>query len=111
MRQFARYELSDRLEALAEKHSIKINRISIKAQKTRWGSCSSKNNINLNYKLVFLPPEHMHYIMMHELAHTFHLNHSAQYWKTLSTLLPKARELDGTMREAAKAVPIWLENE
>jgi len=107
---FAKSMFIPKLECLAQQKGIKINRVNIRAQKTRWGSCSSKGNINLNYKLLFLPKEHVHYIMMHELAHTFHLNHSPQYWAVLHDLLPNARHLDKQLRQSSRRVPHWLDH-
>ena len=68
------------LEELAELHGFHYQGLSIRAQKTRWGSCSGKKNINLNCKLLFMPEEVVSYVMIHELCHTLEMNHSRRFW-------------------------------
>lgn len=63
-------------------------KITIKSQKTLWGSCSSKKNINYNYKIIMAPMEIVDYIVVHELCHLIHMNHSRQYWNTVQSILP-----------------------
>jgi len=79
----------------------------IRGQKTRWGSCSSRGTISLNYKLLFLPPHLVRYLMLHELCHTAHLNHSAKFWSFLAALEPDSRALDAEMKGAGRFVPPW----
>jgi len=79
----ARERLTDRLYHLAKEHGFTCNSVSIREQKTRWGSCSYKNNISLNLKLVLLPEELIDYVMLHELVHTRIHNHSKQFWAEL----------------------------
>ena len=76
-------ELTDRLGYLAEKHGFRYNRVFIRNQRTRWGSCSVKNNISLNVNLVRLSPELMDYVILHELVHTQIKNHSSKFWDEL----------------------------
>ena len=64
----------------AEKMGVKYNRIAIKSLKTKWGSCSTKKNLNFNYKILFLDEEKQNYLIVHELAHLKHMNHSEQFW-------------------------------
>jgi len=90
----ARTILIARLELLAQRHGFKYNKVSIRNQKTRWGSCSAKNNISLNIKLLTLPQELMDYVILHELVHTVQKNHSKKFWTDLTNLLPTARELN-----------------
>ena len=71
------------LEELAELHGFHYQRLSIRSQKTRWGSCSSDKNINLNSKLLFMTEEVVRYVMIHELCHTIEMNHSHRFWKLL----------------------------
>jgi predicted metal-dependent hydrolase len=76
----AKAALVAQLNNLAEKHGFSYNRVFIRNQKTRWGSCSSKNNINLNVNLVRLPGELADYVIIHELVHTRIKNHSKRFW-------------------------------
>jgi predicted metal-dependent hydrolase len=79
----ARAALIARLEALADLHDFKFNKVSIRNQKTKWGSCSSKNNMSLNMNLVRLPAELIDYVLLHELVHTRIKNHSVRFWAEL----------------------------
>lgn len=63
-------------------------KVTVKSQKTLWGSCSSKRNINYNYKIIMAPMEVVDYIVVHELCHLIHMNHSKQYWNTVQSILP-----------------------
>ena len=81
-----------RLSYFAEKHNLKVNQVRIKEQKTMWGSCSSRNNINLNYLLIMAPMKVIDYVIIHELAHTIHRNHSSHFWKTVETMMPNFKE-------------------
>lgn len=80
--------LSKRTEELSKRHGLRFQRIQISSALTRWGSCSSANVISLNYRLVFLPQELCDYVILHELAHTVHKNHSKAYWSYLYSLEP-----------------------
>lgn len=92
-REKARQMLESRLEEIAAKHGYAYNRLTIRNQKTRWGSCSSKNNISLNMKLVFLPDELRDFILLHELVHTKIKNHGNEFWDEITRVEPKAMEL------------------
>jgi len=95
----AKEKLGKRLSELAEKHNFRYNRVSIRNQKTRWGSCSSKDNISLNMKLLHLPDHLIDYILLHELVHTRVKNHSKDFWNELETVVPNARMMDNKLRE------------
>lgn len=69
------------IEALAEEHGFHFNRLTIRSQKTRWGSCSINKNISLNSKLLFMPINVAKYVMVHELCHTIEMNHSSRFWQ------------------------------
>ena len=93
-RQAARKFLVERLDYLANRYGFNYNRVFIRNQKTRWGSCSNKNNINLNMKLVRLPQELIDYTILHELVHTRVKNHGRQFWFLMDRLLGDARKID-----------------
>ena len=70
---------------------VSVNRISIKDQKTRWGSCSSKGNVNFNYKLYYMPQALMDYVIVHELSHRKYMNHSDLFWNEVGKYCPEYR--------------------
>ena len=77
-----------RLNYFSDKYNLKINQVRFKNQKTLWGSCSSKNNINLNYLLVMAPMIVIDYVIIHELVHTVHKNHSENFWNAVEVIMP-----------------------
>ncbi len=98
-RQAARRRLVDRLNYLALKYGFQYKRVFIRNQKTLWGSCSGKNNINLNVNLVRLPEELSDYTILHELVHTRIKNHGQRFWDQLDRLLGDAKQLDKALNE------------
>ncbi len=92
-RDHAKRIIKNRVEDIAEKHGFFYNRIAIKDQKTIWGSCSSKNNLNFNYKIASLPEQLMDYIILHELVHTKIKNHSKLFWNTLDQYVQNSKSL------------------
>ena len=105
----ARARLGARLAILAERHGLVYARLAVRGQRTLWGSCSATGTISLNWKLLFLRPALVDYVLLHELAHTRHLDHSAAFWALLERLVPGARDLDAELREAGARVPPWFE--
>ena len=93
MRIEAKYFLPQRVEELAGKYGFSYRKVFIKNAKTLWGSCSSKNNINLNLNLMRLPEKLRDYIIIHELVHTLHRNHGVKFWKLLDQYFGNARLL------------------
>ena len=91
--------LPSRLSYLASYHGLQFGEVKVKNLKSRWGSCSSSNNINLNIHLVRLPRHLMDYVILHELAHTVHKNHGKQFWQFLEKLSGNARGLAREMKE------------
>jgi len=98
-REEARRVLSSRLNTLAAEHGFTYNRLFIRDQKTRWGSCSAQKNINLNMKLLRLPDELIDFIILHELIHTRVMNHGKSFWAELLKVSPDARQLSKRMKE------------
>ena len=97
-RKVARKVLCKRIAELAQAHSFNYNRISIRKQKTRWGSCSTKDNINLNANLLHLPSELIDYVLLHELVHTRVKNHGPDFWNELDTVVPNAKQVDQRLK-------------
>lgn len=82
----ARKVLPARLDALAKAHGLRYNRCTVRDIHTRWGSCNSKGNISLSIYLILLPAKLMDYVLLHELCHTLHMNHSQAFWSALDGL-------------------------
>ncbi len=92
----------------AEADGFSVNKVQIRGQKTRWGSCSSSGTISLNFCLLFLPPEWVQYLFLHELCHTRHLDHSRRFWKLVSEFEPNYRHREGQLNGAWQDVPGWV---
>jgi predicted metal-dependent hydrolase len=90
--------LKERLEQLARRFGFTYNRVSLRRQKTRWGSCSGNNNISLNLKLALLPDPLRDYVIFHELVHTRIANHGREFWLELNRYVGDAKELRGRLR-------------
>jgi len=95
----AKKYLLKRVEELASKYGFKFSKIFIKNAKTRWGSCSSANNINLNLQLMRLPEHLIDYIILHELAHTIHKNHGKAFWNLLNNISENAKALNKEIKK------------
>lgn len=90
--------LPDRTAMLARKHGFSYRRVSIRRSRTRWGSCSAVNNINLSIFLMQIPSRLIDYVILHELVHTVHKNHSPAFWKELDHHTGNARALAKEMK-------------
>ena len=95
----AQTDLFNRLNYFAEKYNFSYNRAVFRRQKTKWGSCSGRNNINLNINLVTLPEQLQDYVLLHELVHTKHKNHGRGFWAELDRLTGDAKKLRKEMRK------------
>ena len=80
--------VKERIEYFNENDDFEFNNITIRNQKTRWGSCSSKKNLNFNYKIILLPKNIADYIIVHELCHLKELNHSKNFWNLVGEIIP-----------------------
>ncbi|MEO5339620.1 MAG: M48 family metallopeptidase [Magnetococcus sp. MYC-9] len=97
-RQQAHGYLPDRLQSWASRMGLSFARLSIRSQRSRWGSCSSKKSINLNWRLMCLPSWVADYVMVHELCHLSHMNHSPEFWALLARFLPHYPECRRQLR-------------
>ncbi len=96
----AQINLFHRLDEFSEKYNFPYNRSGFRCQKTRWGSCSGKNNISLNVNIVFLPEELQDYVLLHELVHTKVKNHSRKFWAELDKYTQgQAKELSKELKK------------
>lgn len=87
-----------RLEYFNGVYKFKFNKISIRNQKTRWGSCSTKGNMNFNYKIAILPERLADYIIVHELCHLGEFNHSRKFWSLVAQAVPDYREIRNELK-------------
>ena len=95
----AQDELFGRLDYFSDKYDLPYKRAAFRCQKTKWGSCSSKNNISLNVNIAYLTKELQDYILLHELCHTRHKNHNKKFWGELDRYVGgRAKELQKEMR-------------
>ena len=102
----ARTMLVERLAELARRHGFTYNRVFVKNQRTVWGSCSSANNINLNANLVRLPEELRDYVILHELVHTRHRNHSKAFWAALDQFVGDGKGLQKRLRQYQPGIAV-----
>ena len=92
--------LPERVRELAARYGFRYRQVKIRKMKSRWGSCSGNNNINLNSWLVMLPDHLSDYVILHELVHTRHRDHSTRFWKALDTVTGgSAKQLRKELRE------------
>ena len=103
----ARAGLEPWLGQLAAERGLAVTGVSVRGQRTRWASCSAAGRVSLNRSLLFLPPELVRYVLLHELCHRVEMNHSARFWRLLAAQEPRARQLNGELRVAWRLVPIW----
>lgn len=103
----ARRRLLPWLRELSGELDLPYGGASIRAQKTRWGSCSVKRNISLNRNLLFVDPPAVRYLLVHELCHTLHMNHSRRFWALVARHCPEYRDCEGRLSEAARCIPAW----
>jgi predicted metal-dependent hydrolase len=94
----AKENLSNRVWTLALKYGFKYNKVTIRDQRTRWGSCSSNKTISLNWRLIQIPPKHCDYIILHELNHLKHMDHSIRFWRSLEAMCPWFRESEAWLK-------------
>ena len=85
----ARRVITDRVNYYTDKLGIKYNKVFIKSQKTRWGSCSALGNLNFNWKIILTSPELIDYLVIHEVCHLLEMNHSGRFWKLVASLDPE----------------------
>lgn len=106
----ARVILPDECLGVARSVPLPVpTRITVRGQRTRWGSCSARGTLSLNRNLVFLPPHLVRYVIAHELAHLVHLDHSPRFWALVDASCPGAADLRAQMREARCFVPVWAD--
>lgn len=97
------------LYPLSLEMGLQYQKLHIRSQTTLWGSCNTRGRISLNSKLLFLPPSVLRYIMVHELCHLRHMNHSKRFWQLVSHWDPNYKSHKQALRQAKTQLPAWLE--
>ena len=87
-----------RLQYFNQHYNLTWNRVAIRNQRRCWGSCSSKKNLNFNYRILFLPPHLCDYIIVHELCHLTHLHHGQDFWRLVAEQIPNYKEARAELR-------------
>ena len=105
----AKKEFAPRLEKLSALTDSPYKKMQVRGQRTCWGSHSSNGTISINYCLLFLAPELLRYLMIHELCHSRHMNHSRRFWQRVSRYEPEYRRLDKELSNAWKSIPAWMD--
>jgi predicted metal-dependent hydrolase len=97
------------LKKISQAEKLPFKRAMVRGQKTRWGSCSTTGTLSLNYKLLFLPAHLVRYVLIHELCHTKHMNHSKKFWTLVGKKEPAYQKARVELRKAGQYVPGWLQ--
>lgn len=109
LKSYAKQHYASVAAELADKSGLPYKKLVVRGQKTRWGSYSSRGTLSLNYKLLFLPKPLLEHVILHELSHSVHMNHSDDFWGLLTELDPQTPLHDKQLSEAWKYLPPWLE--
>jgi predicted metal-dependent hydrolase len=107
----ARNRLEPRLASIARAMGVSYSQVSVRRQRSRWGSCSARGTISLNCCLLFQRPEVVDYLLVHELTHVKHMNHSARFWQAVERHCPDWRALDRELVLGWRHVPRWVFSE
>ena len=108
VRDKARLHLVPWLERVSREQELPASRLTVRAQRSRWGSCSRQRAISINQKLLFLPPALVRYVFIHELCHMVHFDHSPAFWRLVTQREPRGRALDDELGVAWRYVPVWM---
>lgn len=108
LKELAEIHLKERLDYLSRLHQLDYHSLSFGQHKTQWGSCSREKKISLNIQMLFFPLELLDYVLIHELCHTKHMNHSQRFWNLVEKLEPNYKELRKSLRQAKQLLPFWV---
>jgi predicted metal-dependent hydrolase len=107
LKQKANHVLVPWLERIAKRTGLDYRQVTVRLQRSRWGSCSSRQHINLNARLLLVAPELVDYLLIHELCHTRELNHSGRFWSLVERHCPEYKVLDRRLNLASRELPRW----
>ena len=100
----AKQWIVERVKHLAVSHQLHYEKVKITSARTRWGSCSSRNTLSFSWRLMLTPPEVIEYVIIHELAHTMHHNHSKRFWTLMGKLMPDYKKLRKRLKDYGKQI-------
>ncbi|MEM7292921.1 MAG: SprT family zinc-dependent metalloprotease [Pseudomonadota bacterium] len=106
---FARDAFTQHVASLSEETGLPYSRITVRGQRTRWGSYSPSGSLSLNYKLLFLPAALYRHVLLHELCHSRYLNHSAGFWRLLRSFDPDTDAHNRALRRGDRYIPEWVD--
>lgn len=104
----ARILVHERLTYWNQFYGHTYNRVAIRNQRSRWGSCSTKGNLNFNYRLAFLPIELVDYVIVHELCHLKHFNHAEEFWNLVETTIQDYSDRKSQLHEISKNMNSYM---
>ena len=96
-----------RVSFWAKQMDVAYAKVKINSARSRWGSCSAKGNVNFSWRILFLPPELVDYIIVHELCHLKQLNHSTTFWREVADILPDYRTRQAALKEYQKKIRVY----
>jgi predicted metal-dependent hydrolase len=108
LKQKGQHLLPPWLNQISLQNNLPFKKAIVRLQRTRWGSCTSDHTINLNARLLLLEPDLVDYVLIHELCHTAHLNHSKRFWHLVAKHSPNYRVLDRALTLAGRQLPPWI---
>lgn len=108
LRKIAKEHLPNHMQRISQEIQLPFNRLSIRSQKTLWGSCNREKDISLNDRLLFLPYELMRYVMIHELCHTVYFGHGKRFWQLVARFDPNYKNNERSLRDATKTIPFFI---
>ena len=111
LQQRGRGSLPSWLDAVSAETGLPHRGVTIRRQRSRWGSCTAQHRISLNCALLFLEPRLVRQVLLHELAHTRHLNHSRRFWALVERLAPDYEEAEAELRQCWRRVPAWVNHD
>lgn len=98
--------ITQRIQYWSEKMNLKPKELKFREQRTRWGSCSSKGVINMNWRLIIFKPEIIDYVIVHELAHLVHMNHSQHFWQIVESQIPHRKQIEKELKKVEREAEI-----
>lgn len=111
LQQRGRIVLAPWLAEVGRETGLTYRNVTVRRQRTRWGSCTARHDISLNCALLFLEPALVRHVLVHELAHTRHLNHGPAFWRLVARLAPDFKAAERELRDAWRSVPPWVHHD